>query len=192
MDILFKDMKLKNKVPMMKYFQKLPGEVLFDISKECKKMNSMNEGSLYKTINKFLGNLYTQAGAYYSPLTDKMTTTNDDSLIHELGHAIDYHYRFITFNISETNLNKNFDKAFEVGLKRYKNDNYKQNYHIKIFSSGEYCTTNKQEMFAECYNLLMTGKSPTADCILYYFPECLEEAKNILKATRKLHSNIRR
>ena len=189
MDDLFKNMKLINKVPMMKYFQELPGEVLFDISKECKKIDSIKEDTFNKITNMISGILFGEVAGYYRPITDKITAGNDFNLVHELGHAIDHHYRCKIFNYAETELDKNFDKAFETGLQRYEQDKHTKNNRIKIFGKGEYCTTNKQEMFAMCYNILMTGIADK--CILYYFPECLEETKNILKATRKLHKNIR-
>lgn len=193
MDKLFENMNIKHKVSMMKYFQTLPGEVLFDISIECKNIDSMAEAKVRKFIDKLLSGIYTKAAAYYHPGRDKITSRNDDTLIHELGHAIDYHYRYKFFNLSEANNNKAFDKAFKLGLARYEKDGYKKDNNIQMFSGkNEYCTTNKVELFAECYDLLMTGDNHSADCILYYFPECLEEAKKILKSTRELPNNKRR
>ena len=51
---------------------------------------------------------------------------------------------------------------------------------------SNYCTYTQEEMFAECYTLLILGNCKSKNVILKYFPECLECAKEIIKETRNL------
>lgn len=182
---LFSEMSVKDKKNMAKLIQELPAEVLFDLSIECTKINSMRK-------HKNLKEQKTKVGGFYSPIEDEITTRAYNSiaaqkiLIHELGHAID------NGEFSERTTNSEFEKIFLQELKEYTDKGYKQfdynnppNFIEQIFKKNNYCTANVQEMFAECYALLLEGKCGSDDTILKHFPKSLEAAKQLLIDIRK-------
>ncbi len=177
---LYSEMNKKDRKNLSKLTQKLPAEVLFDLSVECSKINSMRE---YKNLK----NQDTKIAGFYSTINDEITTKAYHSnnalkiLIHELGHAIDN-----TEGIDST-IGSKFEKTFNKELNEYKQNGNKQ-FDYKnppklieqIFKKDNYCTANAQEMFAECYVLLLTGKCNSSATILKHFPKSLEAAKEHL------------
>lgn len=54
------------------------------------------------------------------------------------------------------------------------------------YNDSTYATIDEQEMFAECYNLLMSGTCESQEVIEKYFPKTMACALEILENTRKL------
>ncbi len=169
--------------------QSFPPEVLEDMAIETSNVVG-HIGNEFKLKNEADGLYYTD---------DSKIIFNASSLntcIHELGHAIDYNYEKSIYNKSRTSSN-DFSKIFEQEINNYK---AKGN---QCFIKGEngnstgldgyynYCTFDEQEMFAECYTLLMLGTCNSKDTILKHFPNCLKATENLLNKIRKLADNKR-
>ena len=54
------------------------------------------------------------------------------------------------------------------------------------YNDSTYATIDEQEMFAECYTLLMSGTCNSQEVIEKYFPKTMACALEILENTRKL------
>lgn len=183
------------RVQLKQIIQGLPGEVLEDLCIEMDRMTSED------TYEEYAG-WYTQGKT--SPLfgislngTDliNMRNINPNTLVHELGHAIDYN-GFIS-NTSTIGENENFQKTIKKemdnylakGNKCYESDDINSQYSVDKYYN--YCTANEREMFAECYTLLMMGDCNSKNCILTYFPETLNAVKEHLQYVRNLPESKR-
>lgn len=157
----------EEKVEFMKYIQTLPGEVLEDISIELDGL----EGVLGKDMHTRGDNPNFVAGGYYTNKDDTIVTS-PIHLVHELGHAIDYHGEAGN-NISLITRDSEIVSTFEEELEAFKAAGNKQ-YDYKDDSTRmpqNYATANVREMFAESYTLMMTGKCKSGNTILKYFPK---------------------
>lgn len=190
LDLYLKDFTVKDKAQIKSTLQKLPGEVLDDLVAETTNLYGKNtsfEKHFYNPIEK-IGNLigisdFKSAG-YFNPVFDSIVikTLGHDGkevIVHELGHAIDF--KTISF---ESDSNNKFEETFNKEMDSYKAKGNKEFSHLKDNGSA-YCTANKNEMFAECYTLLMTGENSSKDCILEHFPETLKLVEQMLIETRK-------
>ena len=153
----------------------LPAEVLVDIYNECNfTINSKN------TSEKIFEGLYTSDD-------DKIAFKNNyfDSIImaHEVGHAMDFKK---SGNKNSSTFQK-YEKIFLEELDNYNNSNILT--HFFSSKKSDYCTDSIQEMFAECYTLLMLGNCYSKDCILKYFPRTLGNAQNHINDIRKPYVN---
>ena len=126
----------------------------------------------------------------FSPKEDNIATTfryeyNNSkmtTLVHELGHAMD------------NTRNNNSGNQFSFGEKYY------GTFIKELAASGLrydgsddklYCTKDINEMFAECYTLLMLGDCQSKDCILKHFPETLENVKKHIEWIRQQEQEVR-
>lgn len=183
-------------VKLKQVIQNLPGEVLEDLSIEVDTLYEAeqdgNTGAFYNegadTISIF--NIFINGSDSIS-----MIDINQNNLVHEIGHAVDFNGYFS--NTSTIGDNKNFvkvneqemEKYVEAGNKRFDvNDNTT---HLSNDKTYNYCTMSDLEMFAECYSLLMTGECNSKECILKYFPETLKAVKEHINNTRKLPESKR-
>ena len=192
-DKILKNIPQSMKKDMINFLQQLPAEVLEDISREGIRI-------------KFDSGDHGDVAGYYDPQNNTINLTynhKDDAetLVHELGHAIDYHKDF--FNLKKnSDCNNSYKTIFEKEMAIYKKNGYKvnkQNYSGTLSNftytnsnEGAYCTTNETEMFAECYTLLMLDKCQSQSTLDIYFPNTLKAVKDILEKTRKLPVNMRR
>lgn len=187
-DKILKNIPQFMKKDMINFLQQLPAEVLEDLSREGIRI-------------KFDSEDHGDMAAYYRPANNTINLQFDyihdaETLVHELGHAIDSK-GFLNEN---GYFNNSYKTIFEKEMAIYKKNGGKVNeQHISLFNSkttnsneGAYCTTNKAEMFAECYTLLMLGDCHSKDTIITHFPNTLKVVKNILEKTRKLPVNMRR
>ena len=189
---LLNGMERKEKVKFMKNIQKLPGEVLEDLAIEVDRINS-SQGQDMHTVSS---NPEFTAGGYYAGMQDEITT-GSQSLVHELGHAVDYQgvgNLDGKNNYSRVEKNQNFKRAFEIGLERFKKAGFKRyDYNNKntwssplevLSQRSNYCTSNVRELWAELYQALTTGTCKSMNTIIEFFPEAIEEGKKILNEIR--------
>ena len=175
---LLVDMPDKEKIKFMKYIQTLPGEVLENIAVELDNLQSSAGQNMHTHSNQDF-----VAAGYYTPREDKIVT-NPDALVHELGHAVDY--RGSNNNLSTVSNNKEFKATFQRELQNYiKAGNKQYDYNDRTtWTRDNYPTANERELFAESYNLMMTGKSRYKKLILTYFPETFKLAQQIYQQIR--------
>lgn len=157
----------EEKIAFMKYIQTLPGEVLEDISIELDNLQGV-AGKNMRTRND---NPNFVAGGYYTSTTDDIVT-KPEHLVHELGHAIDYHGEAGN-NMSVITQDVQVVQTFEEELKAFKEaGNVQYDYKDDSTRLGKnYATANIREMFAESYKLMMTGECKSGDTITKYFPK---------------------
>ena len=186
---LCKDLPLECKVKFKAMIQKLPAELIIDIFKEDRiYAASIDDGrSFYYSVRDFL------------LIHEGSITAN--TLAHETGHALDY-MLYWKENKSSTIRSSEFMSAYRNEMQAYieaGNTKHEEVLDAKIGQykviSGDlsnYATWNEQEMFAECYALLMTGNCDSKDCILTYFPKTLDAAKKHLEYIRSQNDETRR
>lgn len=199
LNALLSGMSTEDAVNFMKYIQTLPGEVLEDLAIEADRITSSTGQNMNTTTNPDF-----TAGGIYRGGKDNITTS-PRHLVHELGHAMDYHGEKNMSgknNYSRIMKNKKFLEAFEIGLKRFKDAGNKQfDYNDKsTWSSGKklkfgniqftmtqdsnYCTANPKELWAEIYSALTMGSCSSYNTIVKYFPEAIKVGKEILNEIR--------
>ena len=130
-----------------------------------------------------------------------------ETLLHELGHAVDCKGKG-SENKFQTMHNAKFRKAFNEEMKAFIKAGNKRctsyfdrngTYQVKdsTFLAAEsvndsaYATVDAQEMFAECYALLMLGSVSSEEVIAKYFPNTLQCVKEIVESTRTLSKQQR-
>lgn len=188
---------------LIEQLQKLPGEVLMDIAIEADeftpaKHEGIDVGNVEISVGKVKSSFTTAAGAYYGwsdalhikagspgPFTGFVEFTKRDTftLVHELGHSVDYTG---IINNSTIDNDKNFKKIFEAEMK-----NYIKLTGNKTNNRENYCLTSNDEMFADCYALLMTGDAPSKEVIEKYFPQSLKYIEKTITAIRNKSDTIR-
>ena len=194
LNVLTSELPLEERVKLKSIIQKLPAEVLVDLSIELdNSIKRMSESEIEENPDT--------AGYYRAcnEITLNFDNLNTDlTLIHELGHALDYTGRF--YNTSSILDNENFNKIYQEELNNFrkKQDTYNQDNvrysgaKYDTFGASNYATYKEGEMFAECYTLLMSGFCNSNDVILDNFPKTLEAVKQHIKQIRTLPSNVRR
>lgn len=201
--------KLLSKYPiadrflLIELFQKLPGEVLMDIAIEADEFTpakhegievdvTFNVGNQKNTITKAAGvyvseedTLHIRAGHSSEQIKGLVYTSKRDlyTLVHELGHAVDYKG---IINASTIGNDKNFKKIYNNELTKYLKQTGSQ-----TFNRNNYCINNEREMFAECYALLMTGDSESKETIEKYFPQSLKYIEKTITEIRNKSDKIR-
>ena len=157
----------------------MPAEVIIDLHNEIVSLSHTT-----KPINDGM----TAYGGFYAHEDDLHLNTGilgesrqQGVIIHELGHAMDHEEN--GYSSKNNNFITVFEKEMEIYLS-YGNERYE---YDSGSDSSIYCTCNYQEMYAECYALLMYGTAEgSAETILTYFPECLELVKEHIKYVRSL------
>ena len=184
---LGKDLSFADKIELKSKLQKIPGEVLMDMAIE---IDGFRSATTFDKIGK------TGAGAFYTSKENVIVLRikkgdnqiDKNTIVHELGHAIDFTGYII--NSATSSSCSNFMQTFQKELDLYKKDGHNQSEGSGDFYSNlieeNYCTTNEKEMFAECYTLLMTGDCLSKSTIEKYFAQTLIAAKNMLNDIRKL------
>lgn len=163
----------------VKKLESLPGEILMDIAAEQSSLRILNDEADFVNMG--------ERREYYDPNIDSISIYADSSvqtIVHELGHALDYVYAKGR-NQSSANLDKNFGKIFNAEIKKYEEKGKKRFEENKSDDVYTYATKDKQEMFAECYSLLMLGYCESYNVITENFPKTLECVKELITATRK-------
>lgn len=131
-----------------------------------------------------------------------------ETILHELGHAVDAIGS--DANSYQTEKNDTFKNIFKeemneyirTGHKRCSQDINSEDVENMVYSEGDteaiptftnsnYATLDEQEMFAECYSLLINGTCSSQEVIDKYFPKTRDYVLKIIKETRELPSNIR-
>ena len=193
-------------VRLQKILQELPPEALMDFAAEVKRFKIQ-----YVNTTPNESGHYSYNGTPQGSGKDEIVsiTQNLETLVHEIGHAMDFSYN----NPEKSNQSKacnseKFQEAFYSGMHRYKTAGYTRFSNDKNYKSVEeqqfdeltldeqskkgfrydsnYCTYKIEEMMAECYTLLILGDCQSKNVILKNFPECLECAKEIIEETRNL------
>ena len=103
---------------------------------------------------------------------------------HELGHAVDFNGKYT--NTSSIDDNQEFMSAFNEEMEAYIAQGGK-----KGGPGATYATTNEEEMFAECYTLLMLGNCGSKDIIVKFFPKTLKAVEKHIEYVRSLPTNVR-
>ena len=201
---LVENLSLRAQGAVKAQITRLPGEVLMDLAVEV---------TSFKSATKLDRYFIDHALAFYHPLTDNITLgvgdTFDisDSLVHELGHAVDF-----TGNVlkrakgSTSDKYDKFKNAFEKELAAYISQGgavYDEskldsevfgNTYIRDEGGSNisiYCTKNIHECFAECYKFLTTGNCESSDVLEDFFPNTIRAADEMLKYVRSLDDNQR-
>lgn len=179
--MLLDHMNDKEIVDFLLFIQKQPAEVLEDLAVEMDDILSPTGRDMHTMDNQEF-----VAGGYYKPSNDSIVTS-PVHLIHELGHAVDYSGKI---NKASTTNSKKFVATFRKELDNYKKKgNVQYDYNDKrTWKRGEeynYCTANECELFAESYQLAMTGNCRSKNVITKYFPETFKLVLEIIKETRQ-------
>lgn len=189
----FKTSEERNK--FVKKLQEMPAEVLMDIAAEQQSFICLNGKTVVSTENGAGCN----AAGYYSSGTDQVAVHIQglysmgfiDTLVHEMGHALDYNKQNGNNNSSATNneyylqiFNEEMEEYLAAGNKRYVYGEF----HL---TNSTYATANEREMFAECYALLMTGDCSSKKVIEKYFPRMLSYVKQLIEHNRSLSDSVR-
>ncbi len=183
LDNILKNMSPKQKEEVANVIKQMNGENLMDLAVELDSIYHLdNDIFINSEIDKFLtkwlirgGNAEGKSAGKYNKLTNNITTaTSLEVLVHELGHAVDYKSDFPSTNSA----NKEFMKIFNEEMSAYLADGNKKS------ENGAYCTTNKDEMFAECYTFLTTGSNESSETIVKYFPRTLLAIKQLIENIR--------
>ena len=184
MDKLLENFSYYEKREAIKLINELPVEVLMDISKEvtfAKPRRDLISNNTLGQFELYKDNITLQSLGYVYNGFSLRTIT------HELGHAID--------GIGKLNFasdyNQNFYTCFDNEKKEYLNNgnvrySYDAGFGDAARNSDIYATANLQEMFAECYTLLMLGSCKSKYTILKYFPKTLNAAQEMLESIRNL------
>lgn len=190
--------------------ENLPGEVLEDIAIESRfvkvspdmKVISYNEdieaAGYYQSRSDSITLSRKEIYNIHIPIfgLDQISSSIPEVYTHELGHAIDYNGYVLNTNSSGAN---KFKEVFEKELEKYKAAGKVQYSYEKGFkqettlnnNTGKtdmntaYATANEEEMFAECYTLMMLGDCQSKEHILKYFPQTFEAAKALLAEIRQ-------
>ena len=200
---LCKNIPLKYQPQFFSEIQKLPAEVLEDINAEA------------SLVLEEFGNNNDDRSSYTDD-DDTMNVTmyqiTQDTIIHELGHAID-NIRLNT-NSKDTNIeqesrwitndpdilkiyNQEKENYISAGNQAYNEedvlDKETKTWNTTV-TEGPYCTWNIKEFFAESYGLMML-ESPSdhnsIECIEKYFPKTFAAVKAKLKQVRKMSAEER-
>ncbi|MDR1327645.1 MAG: hypothetical protein LBJ74_04485 [Heliobacteriaceae bacterium] len=164
--------------------QNLPGEVLEDMSVEVSKIWSIEENPTPDD----------DADGYYDPYSDDITVSrNEDTIVHELGHAVDNTKKKTSFSsVFNQKLAVSFQREMKAyiaqGGIKFEYDKEDTQYYDGI---GNYCTANIQEMVAESYTLMMLGDCDSKETILNHFPETFALVKEHIANIRKLPAGKR-
>ena len=190
---LLAGMSQDDKLNFIKTIQKLPAEVLEDMAIELDNLQSTSGVNMH-TVQS---NPDFVAGGFYSSDSDSITT-KPQHIVHELGHAIDYHGEN---NSSRITNNPSFKAAFKTGLSRFIRAGNKQyDYNDRttwsnriqgIAKLSNYCTANEKELWAEIYTALTTGSCQSYNTIVNYFPEAIEVGKKLLESIRAENHTVR-
>lgn len=178
--------------------KEIPAEVMIDLANEITHITVLgNNGG------------YDADGVHYSGAYSGGTNVDTQvrALIHELGHAIDS-YKLDAPIVDEEGFtiyskSRTMDEDF-INTMREEMDIYVASGHKKFdfnditflqkfmqLSPNNYCTESEDEMFAECYDLMMTGNNKSKNVIIKYFPKTFELAKKILEEQRNLSTEQR-
>ncbi|MBQ9246766.1 hypothetical protein IJ182_10920 [bacterium] len=163
--------------------ENFPGEILMDIAAEQSSFNILSDKKGYVNLGKGINAL-----AFYEPTPDAIAifeNSSDETIVHELGHAVDYLY-IQGENKSSAATNKKFCKIFDEEIKIHKEE------LLNIQDPRKKISNNKKEMIAICYTLLMLGYCEEQTTITKYFPNTLNFAKELIisNRTKKLQRRI--
>lgn len=194
LDYLLKDISdIQYKAKLIAAIQQLPGEALFDLADEVKRI-------VLKTMNSDYG---TRTNGYYindeiniNPIVVETATIEEiaSTLTHELGHAVEENY--VTNSQYMPEIIKSFDTETrnlkqQLGLNETENDEYDLLHSFQQISPSAvsiYATTNADENFAERYAHMMLGHNNSQE-ILEYYPETLKKQLEHLNKIRETTPN---
>ena len=185
--MLTEDLPILDRVQMKQFLQLSSGEILADIAMELSRSFNTNDTLIENWIDKMRIKAYgfnTPKISGYYEITDDYITISSVSrrtIVHELGHAMDYNGED---NESSVSKNMEFMIVYQEEMSAYLADGN------KAFSGendvSNYATRNENEMFAECYSLIMNGFCDSQTIIEKYFPKTLAEAKKHIEYVRSL------
>lgn len=171
----------QEKFEIKKTLQKLSGEVLMLIAKEGVTFASIpdNEKNTTKRQN-IVANYHRESNV----INLCIESINTSTIIHELGHAIDYSNILGEPFATKGGYFSKFNKYYNIGIKRYLNDGYiKTSSHENSKKNSLYFATCEEELFAEILTLLYMGED-TTECgrqkIPKYFRECIDIERDII------------
>ncbi len=180
----------RDRAKIIKQLQNLPGEVLMDIAIETDSFIPLKNTTETITV---AGGAQCNAAGYYAGSDDTIHINHSNgnlTLVHEVGHAVDYNG--IRQNRSSVLNDPNFKKIFNEEMRQYISaGNQRYVYNSPNSKRNTYATANEQEMFAECYTLLMMGKCNSQNIIEKYFPKTLKYIDNKIKQIRNMKDNVR-
>lgn len=188
---IFSEMSQTDKVKIWDTLQYIPAEALEDFAIEIKSLQGHSGNEIYVSRRHINGEY-----VYWN----ENTIVNSKSIltvIHELGHAVDFNYYDSKYSNSANSSNTKFNDIFNKEIGKYIQNGNKRFSKEEVDSYFDnngnyaYCTYNEKEMFAECYSLLMLGYCNSKEAILTHFPECLAATKRLLNEIRKMPDNIR-
>ncbi|MCQ2739584.1 MAG: hypothetical protein MJ237_05080 [bacterium] len=160
--------------------KRMPGEVLMDLAIE---------------IDCFLPDDNLSRVGCYIPLFDQIFLTiengvDPETILHELGHAVSY-----TKDDYCPEEDSTYTRIVDSEMKNYLKDGnkkYGDGKDGRTSSDGSvYATASYNEMFAECYTLLMQGSCQSGDIIEKYFPRTLAYVNDKVNQIRNLKETVR-
>lgn len=182
---LLGELPIESKIQLKDRLRFWSPEALMDLAVEVSSLRQAD----------FIDKMMDETTAYYRTILDSITVDVSQSpdveasLMHELGHAVDYNGRYL--NTASTGSNKAFKDTFKKELDAYIKAGHKQCTGIGDKSNACYATTNEQEMFAECYCILVGSSCMFDDVITTYFPETLKAADKLLQEIRSMPDDKR-
>lgn len=156
LDKLVKGFDENDTQTIIEAIKEIPPEALMDLSVEMKINNSI---------------VLAGASANYLPNSDTVSlkggNITPETIVHELGHAIDARY-INGYNTLLSTFEKHLHKIYEHERDQYKKSGHEVsylynyidisgNYKARTNSNAPYATANLQEIFAECYTTMMLG-----------------------------------
>ena len=194
LDYLLKDISdIQYKAKLIAAIQQLPGEALFDLADEVKRIVLKNMNSDYGTRTN---GYYINDEIHLNPIVVKTSSVEEiaSTLTHELGHAVEENY--VTNSQYMPEIIKSFDTETknlktQLGLDETENDEYNLLHKFKKFSpnaTSVYATTNADENFAERYTHMMLGHNNSQE-VLEYYPETFKKQLEHLNQIRNTPTN---
>lgn len=179
----------KERKKFVEQLQKLPAEVLMDIAAEQTTLIELDG----KTELDMGNGATCNAAGYYSSSTDQVAIHDNssiDTIVHEMGHALDYN-KLKGNNYSSVTNSETYVELFNEEMDKYLADGNKRYVYGEYTKRKTYATANEREMFAECYTLLMTGDCGSKTIIEKYFPRMLSYVKQYIEYNRSHSDSVR-
>jgi len=194
-DKIFKDSERKfDKLAIISIMQKLPGEILEFIANEKISLISLYDNASKKMQDTFKKRgLAAFSGLYRNDIEQIIVDASANTIVHEVGHAVDY----MVDSIVLSDRTPVIRKAFWDGLERYKADGYPVHSLIKSENTADsekpdyYFSTNPQECWSRVFELLYLGHCDGQEILEKYWGEFIELEKAYIQLVQNAPDNLR-
>ncbi len=164
----------RNKIDFAKTLQKLPGEILLILAKECNHLYDRNDDSemFYKLGKLTTGFAYSKSfnsAGYATPLHNITAQNHKDTIVHELGHLIDYYMGGCKFSWN-IKYRRTYEKEQDAYISKI-GEEAQRAYHSE--SAGE--------LFSEVVRGILTNDKSLCKQIRKDFPQSFDNAVKCYK-----------